>query len=140
LKIFVYKLCLWVTSVLLIYKCPEFTSHMNNDWSNNARYKVKYHEIKRLNGVLHWDMESSHNSKLHFNELNSIVNTIYTSFYFKSLCICEVNTGYLHTKQTEISLKQSEQTKIFKISYYIISEVLKNEMIKIIEVTCTLRS
>jgi hypothetical protein len=32
------------------------------------------------------------------------------------------------------------QTKIFKISYYIISEVLKNEMIKRIEVRCTLRS
>ena len=49
-------------------------------------------------------------------------------------CICDVNSGYLHTKQTEISRKQSEQTKIFKISYYIISEVLKNEMIKRIEV------
>jgi hypothetical protein len=44
----------------------------------------------------------------------------------------------LHTKQTEISQKQSEQTKIFKISYYIISEVLKKEMIKIIEVRGTL--
>ena len=32
------------------------------------------------------------------------------------------------------------QTKIFKISYYIISEVLKNEMIKRIEVRCTLNS
>ena len=31
------------------------------------------------------------------------------------------------------------QTKIFKIIYYIISEVLKNEMIKRIEVRCTLR-
>jgi hypothetical protein len=54
------------------------------------------------------------------------------------LCICDVNSGYLHTKQTEISQKLSEQTKIFKISYYIISEVLMNEMIKIIEVRCTL--
>jgi hypothetical protein len=44
----------------------------------------------------------------------------------------------LHTKQTEMSQKQSEETKIFKISYYIISEVLKNEMTKIIEVRCTL--
>ena len=41
---------------------------------------------------LHIGMSSSHNSKLHFNEL---------SFYFKSLCICDVNSGYLHTKQTE---------------------------------------
>ena len=44
----------------------------------------------------------------------------------------------MQTKQTEISQKQSEQTKIFKISYYIISEVLMNEMIKRIEVRCTL--
>jgi hypothetical protein len=58
----------------------------------------------------------------------------YTSFYFKSLCICNVNSGYLHTKQTEISQKQSEQTKIFKISYYIILEVLKNELTKRFEV------
>jgi hypothetical protein len=43
----------------------------------------------------------------------------------------------LHTKQTEISQNQSEQTKVFKISYYIISEVLKN-VIKIIEVGGTL--
>jgi hypothetical protein len=57
----------------------------------------------------------------------------YTSFYFKS-CICNVNSGYLHTKQTEISQKQSEQTKIFKISYYIILEVLKNELTKRFEV------
>ena len=46
----------------------------------------------------------------------------------------------MQTKQTEISQKQSEQTKIFKISYYIISEVLMNEMIKRIEVRCTLRT
>jgi hypothetical protein len=64
----------------------------------------------------------------------------YTSFYFKSLCICYVNSGYLHTKQTEISRKQSEQTKVFKISYYIISEVLKNKTITKIEVRCTLRN
>ena len=43
----------------------------------------------------------------------------------------------MHTKQTEVSQKQSEQTKIFKISYYIIWDVLKNEMIKRIEVRCT---
>jgi uncharacterized membrane protein len=60
------------------------------------------------------------------------MNAIYTSSYFKSLCICDINSEYLHTKQTKISQKQSEHTKIFKISYYIISEVLKNEMIKII--------
>jgi hypothetical protein len=65
------------------------------------------------------------------------VNTIY-KLHFKSLCICDVNCWYLHIKQTEISQKQSEQTKIFRISYYIISEVLKKEMIKIIEVRGTL--
>ena len=65
------------------------------------------------------------------------MNTIY-KLHFKSLCICDVNCWYLHIKQTEISQKQSEQTKIFRISYYIISEVLKKEMIKIIEVRGTL--
>jgi hypothetical protein len=44
----------------------------------------------------------------------------------------------LHINKTEITRRQSEQTKIFKISYYIIPKVLKNEMIKIIEVRCTL--
>jgi hypothetical protein len=42
----------------------------------------------------------------------------------------DVNSGYLHTKQTEISQIQSRQMKIFKISYYNVSDVLKNEMIK----------
>ena len=28
---------------------------------------------------------------------------IHANFHFKSLCICYVNSGYLHTKQTEIS-------------------------------------
>ena len=85
-------------------------------------------------------MKSSHNSKLHFNELNWIVNTINIQDFtlIKSLCICDVISGYLHIKHTEISQKESEQTKIFKISYYIISEVLMNEMIKRIEVRCTL--
>jgi hypothetical protein len=44
----------------------------------------------------------------------------------------------LHINKIEITQRQSVQTKIFKISYYIISEVLKNEMIKRIEVRCTL--
>ena len=40
----------------------------------------------------------------------------------------------MHINKTEITQRQSEQTKIFKINYYIISKGLKNEMIKIIEV------
>jgi hypothetical protein len=62
------------------------------------------------------------------------IETIHAFYNFKSLCICDVNSGHLYSKQTEISQKQTEQRKIFKISYYIISKVLKNEMIKIIEV------
>ena len=45
-KIFVCTLCLWVISVLLICKCTEFTSHMNNDhWSKNVRYS--HHIIRQ---------------------------------------------------------------------------------------------
>jgi hypothetical protein len=52
---------------------------------------------------------------------------------------CDVeNSGHLDINKTEITQRQSEQTKIFKISYYIISEVLKKEMIQIIEVRSTL--
>jgi hypothetical protein len=63
---------------------------------------------------------------------------LYLTFFDQSLFICDVNSGYLQVNKTEITQRQSEQTKIFKISYYIISKVLKNEMIKINEVRCTL--
>jgi hypothetical protein len=56
----------------------------------------------------------------------------------QSLFICDVNSGHLYINKTEITQRESLQTKIFKISYYVISEVLKNEMITIIEVRCTL--
>jgi hypothetical protein len=52
---------------------------------------------------------------------------------------CDVeNSGHLDINKTEITQRQSEQTKIFKISHYIISKVYKNEMIKMIGVRCTL--
>ena len=47
--------------------------------------------------------------------------------------------GHLLINKSEITVRQSVQTKINpQISYYIISEVVKNGMIKIIEVRCTL--
>ena len=63
---------------------------------------------------------------------------MYLTFFDQSLFICDVNSGHLHINKIEITQRQRVQTKIFKISYYIISEVLKNEMIKRIEVRCTL--
>ena len=64
---------------------------------------------------------------------------LYLTVFDQSLFICDVNAGHLHINKTEITLRQSVQTKInLQISYYIISEVLKNGMIKIIEVRCTL--
>ena len=63
---------------------------------------------------------------------------LYLTFFDQSLFICDVNSGHLQVNKTEITQRQSEQTKIFKISYYIISKFLKNEMIKINEVRCTL--
>jgi hypothetical protein len=48
---------------------------------------------------------------------------IHANFHFKSLCICYVNSGYLHTKQTEISQKQSEQTKSYFI-FFLRSEII----------------
>ena len=44
--------------------------------------------------------------------------------------MCDVNSRHLHIKQTDISQKESEETKIFKRSYFIILKVLPNKTIK----------
>jgi hypothetical protein len=63
------------------------------------------------------------------NTLAIVTSSFSTLFApgYEAAFVCDVNSGYLHTKQTEISQKHSEQTKIFEISYHIISEVLKND-------------
>ena len=79
-------------------------------------------------------MSSFHN-RLHFNELNSIMNKIH-KLSLMSLCICDVSSDICIPNKLQVSRKQSEQTEIFKISSNIISKVLKNEMVKRIEVSC----
>ena len=62
-------------------------------------YFYKYFDRKELNVHHFVDMHVT----------TGVTQYLYLdSFYFKSLCICDVNSGYLHTKQTEISQKQSE--------------------------------
>ena len=55
---------------------------------------------------------------------------MYLAFFDQSLFICDVNSVHLHINKTEITQRQSVQTKIFKISYNIISKVLRNEMLE----------
>ena len=63
---------------------------------------------------------------------------LYITFSDNSLCTCDVNSRHLHIKQTDISQKESEETKIIKRSYFIILKVLPNKTIKNFEVRGTL--